>query len=70
MLEVPPLSRVGVIHERYTGRVCVTIQVDNGAEFISKALDKRAYEQKVVLDFSRPGKTADDICIGSSNGSF
>jgi putative transposase len=32
------------------------IQVDNGSEFISKALDKRAYENKITLDFSRPGK--------------
>jgi hypothetical protein len=35
--------------------------VDNGSEFISKALDKWAYENKVTLDFSRPGKpTAPD----------
>ena len=32
------------------------IQVDNGSEFISKALDRWAYENDVTLDFSRPGK--------------
>ena len=36
------------------------IQLDNGSEFISKALDKWAYENKVVLDFSRPGKPTDN----------
>ena len=35
-----------------------TIKVDNGAEFISKALDHWAYVQGVELDFSRPGKPA------------
>ena len=32
------------------------IQVDNGSEFISVALDQWVYEQGVTLDFSRPGK--------------
>ena len=32
------------------------IQVDNGSEFASKALDKWAYDNGVTLDFSRPGK--------------
>jgi len=46
------------------------IQVDNGSEFISKVLDKWAYENKVVLDFSRPGKPTDNPFIESFNGSF
>jgi len=46
------------------------IQVDNGNEFISKALDKWAYEQQVTLDFSRPGKPTDNPYIESFNGSF
>ncbi|TYZ05430.1 IS3 family transposase, partial [Hymenobacter lutimineralis] len=46
------------------------IQVDNGSEFISKALDKWAYEQQVTLDFSRPGKPTDNPYIESFNGSF
>ncbi len=41
-----------------------------GAEFISKALDKWAYENKVVLDFSRPGKPTDNAYIESFNRSF
>ncbi|MBN1368483.1 MAG: hypothetical protein JW967_11220 [Dehalococcoidales bacterium] len=31
------------------------IKVDNGPESILKELDKWAYENKVTLDFSRPG---------------
>jgi len=46
------------------------IQVDNGSEFISKALDKWAYENGVALDFSRPGKPTDNPFIESFNGSF
>ncbi len=40
--------------------VPLRIQVDNGSEFISKALDKWAYDNKVTLDFSRPGKPTDN----------
>lgn len=46
------------------------IQVDNGSEFISKALDKWAYDNNVILDFSRPGKPTDNPYIESFNGSF
>jgi putative transposase len=46
------------------------IQVDNGSEFISKDLDKWAYENKVILDYSRPGKPTDNPYIESFNGSF
>lgn len=46
------------------------IQVDNGSEFISKALDRWTYENDVVLDFSRPGKPTDNPYIESFNGSF
>ena len=39
------------------GVVPQRIQVDNGSEFISKALDQwAAYENQVTLDFSRPGR--------------
>src|SRR5215218_1291931 len=47
-----------------------TIKVDNGSEFISKALDKWAYDNQVTLDFSRPGKPTDNPFIESFNGSF
>jgi putative transposase len=46
------------------------IQVDNGSEFISKALDKWAYENNVTMDYSRPGKPTDNPFIESFNGSF
>lgn len=46
------------------------IQVDNGSEFISKALDLWSYENGVTLDFSRPGKPTDNPFIESFNGSF
>lgn len=46
------------------------IQVDNGSEFISKAVDKWAYDNKVILDFSRPGKPTDNPFIESFNGKF
>ncbi len=47
-----------------------SIRVDNGSEFVSKAVDKWAYENKVVLDFSRPGKPIDNAFVESFNGSF
>jgi putative transposase len=47
-----------------------SIYVDNGPEFISKELDKWAYENGVTLDFSRPGKPVDNAFIESFNGSF
>ena len=46
------------------------IQVDNGAEFISKDLDLWAYWKKVKLDFSRPGKPTDNALIESFNARF
>ena len=44
-----------------------TIRVD-GPEFISKALDRWAYENGVTLDFSRPGKPTDIAFVESFNG--
>lgn len=43
------------------------IQVDNGPEFISRALEARAYRNGVALDFSRPGKPTDNAPIESFN---
>lgn len=40
----------------------------NGPEFVSKALDRWAYENGATLDFSRAGKTADNANVGSFNG--
>ncbi len=44
------------------------IQVDNGPEFVSKALDRWAYEHGVELSFSRPGKPTDNAHIEAFNG--
>ena len=52
------------------GTVPERTQVDNGSEFISKALDKWAYDNKETLDFSRPGIPTDNAYIESFNGSF
>lgn len=46
------------------------IKVDNGPEFISKALDAWAYLNHVKLDYSRPGTPTDNAYIESFNGSF
>jgi putative transposase len=46
------------------------IRCDNGPEFVSKALDKWAYENRVVLDFSRPGKPTDNAFVESFIGSL
>ena len=47
-----------------------TIRMDNGPEFVSRALDLWAYQRGVELDFSRPGKPTDNAMIESFNGSL
>ena len=42
--------------------------IDQGSEFISRDLDLWAYQQGVVLDFSRPGKPTDNSFIEFFNG--
>jgi putative transposase len=44
------------------------IRVDNGPEFMSKALDRWAYENSVKLDFSRHGLPTDNAFVESFNG--
>lgn len=46
------------------------IKVDNGPEFISRALDAWAYFNRVKLDYSRLGTPTDNAHIESFNGSF
>jgi len=46
------------------------IQTDNGSEFISKEMDQWAYDNKVTMDYSRPGKPTDNPFVESFNGSF
>lgn len=55
---------------KYIRGVPTSIRVDNGSEFVSKAVDKWAYDNKVALDFSRPGKPIDNAFVESFNGSF
>ncbi len=62
---VATLNRIAETRELPT-----TIKVDNGSEFISKIMDRWAYERGVELDFSRPGKPPDNAKIESSNGRF
>ena len=45
-----------------------TIKADNGSEFISKAMDKWAYERGVEIDYSRPGKPTGNAMVESFNG--
>jgi len=46
------------------------IRVDNGPEFLSKALDNYSYLNNIKLEFSRPGKPVDNAFIESFNGSL
>lgn len=46
------------------------IRVDNGPEFISRALDAWAHEKGVQLVFIRPGKPIDNADVESFNGKF
>lgn len=41
-----------------------------GPDYISKALDRWAYEKKIRLEFSRLGKPNDNTFIESFNGSL
>lgn len=65
-------KRVVAVLERLAALrgVPLAIWVDNGPEFISKALDGWAYSQGVKLDFSRPGTPTDNPYIESFNGKF
>jgi putative transposase len=46
----------------------VSITVDHGTEFMSKALEAWAFYRGVQLDFTRPGKPTDNSHIESFNG--
>ncbi len=46
------------------------LSVDNGPEFISRALDAWAHRHGVRLEFSRPGKPTDNAFIEAFNSRF
>jgi putative transposase len=46
----------------------MSITVDNGTEFVSKAMDLWAYQHGVQLDFIRPGRPVENSYIESFNG--
>jgi len=60
---VAVLERVAQTH-----RLPKVIQVDNGPEFVSKALDAWAHRNGVRLAFSRPGTPTDNPYIEAFNG--
>ena len=63
---------VAAVIERLVAERGVTdrIQCDNGSEFISRVMDKWAYDHGITMDFSRPGKPMDNATVESFNGSF
>lgn len=63
---VAVMENLKQLHRRIPQR----LQTDNGSEFISKALDRWAYENKVTMDFSRPGTPTDNALVESFNGSL
>ena len=69
-IQGPDVTRIVSQISAWSGQLPKRIQVDNGSEFISKALDRWAYDRGVTLDFSRPGKPTDNPYIESFNGSF
>lgn len=52
------------------GLIPERIQTDNGSEFISREMDRWAYDNRVTMDYSRPGKPTDNCYVESFNGSF
>jgi putative transposase len=62
---------VRVLRKIATTRGCPKrIYCDNGSEFSGQLLDLWAYTNKVILEFSRPGKPTDNAFIESFNGSL
>jgi len=61
---------VAVLDRLKAGGLPQRLTVDNGPEFVSKALDAWAYRNGVQLEFSRPGKPTDNAFVESFNGHF
>ncbi len=52
------------------GQFPESIVIDNGSEFTGKVMDQWAFENKIRLDFIRPGKPQENGFIESFNGKF
>jgi transposase InsO family protein len=68
-MTVPLLNRLAaalsqVVQHR---RAPQAITVDNGGEFVSRAMDAFGYAHDVRLDFIRPGKPVENAFIETSN---
>ena len=59
VIDVPLVSRRGAP---------IAITVDNGGEFVSRAMDAWAYAHDVRLEFIRPGRPVENSFIESFNG--
>lgn len=51
-------------------RIPKSIVIDNGSEFTGRVMDAWAHQNKVKLDFIRPGKPNENAFIESFNGKF
>ena len=61
---------VGILSQLVAKRGApVAIRCDQGTEFTSEALDQWAYNNRIELDFSRPGKPTDNAFIEAFNAS-
>jgi len=68
---LPGRRVVSVLERLAEGRgLPASVTVDNGPEFISKALDEWAYRQQLRLSFIQPGKPQQNAYIESFNGKF
>src|SRR5215472_17036369 len=62
--------RRGAGKRRARSGLPTTIRVALGTEFVSRDLDRWAYQRGVTLDFSRPAKPTENAFIESFNGKF
>lgn len=56
--------------KKSSGRIPQRLQTNNYRGFISKPIDRWAYENGSIIDFSRAGKTTDNALVESFNGSL
>jgi putative transposase len=66
-VSVASSNRANTLRWRRTQRA-LQFLIDDGPEFVSRALDQLAYLYQVTFDFSRPGKPTDNALVESFNG--